>query len=232
VQKNIRAKSLYAALGMAFAATAWAEAPTQDMTVAGTIKAPTCEVDIGGGEGGGTINHGDISPTLIKAGTTFHELEPVTLDWTISCDAQTYLTYSVSDIENDSVSMRAPIPEGSFGLGFINTSGRLGYYTMRNRNLTVDGDPAYHGLARAGLSLTSLDTRTSSRHDYSFHVDGWRSGWGVTAESASSALKSGEVFTMQMEVRTYLSGAADINGGVIDAVPLAGHAMFSFAFGL
>jgi type 1 fimbria pilin len=240
MHNNIKAKSLYAALGMAFATTAWAEAPTQDMTVAGTIKAPTCEVDIGGGEGGGTINHGDISPTLINAGATFHQLPTVTLDWTISCDAQTYLIYQVVDNEAESANKRGNDASYPFGLGWINVSddgksaGKLGYYLMETKGMTVDGATAYHGATSTSdpsSGWTVLDTRTAYSFQYVRNTPGWRFGWGES-HAQYSPLKAGKDFTMKLEVRTFLSGAADMNGGVTDTVPLQGHTTFSFAFAL
>jgi type 1 fimbria pilin len=231
MHKNVKAKSLCTALGMVFAATAWAEAPTQDMTVAGTIKAPTCEVDIAGGEGGGTINHGDISPTLIKAGTTFHELEPVTLDWTISCDAQTYLTYQVVDNEVASANKRA-WADFAFGLGAINGDGKLGYYIMHAKSLSVDGNVAYHGSQARPGDLKYLSTLSGYSYDYVRNLAGWSFGWAQLNNTGTSPLKPGSEFTMSMEIRTYLSGAADMNGGVTTTVPLQGHTTFSFAFAL
>ncbi len=226
-----------ALLGMTCTA-AWAEAPVQNLEVKGTIKAPNCQIDIAGGQGGGTVNYGPLSTTLIKPGYAFNPLEKSTLDWTITCDSETYLTYTVVDNEKDSVNTRGQPADRVFGLGWVRDGeGKLGFYSMEVTAQTVDREPAYHGIKYGD---TALDTRTSywngsgyvSLYNRFVHnTEGKVHGWGAS-NLTISAPKSGHVFTMTMDIAPQLSGSADMGDAIAENVSLTGSATFTFAFGL
>lgn len=224
-------------LGMACTA-AWAEAPVQNMVVKGTIKAPNCQIDIAGGQGGGTVNYGPLSTTLVKPGYTFNPLEKSTLDWMITCDSETFLTYTVADNAKESVNTRGQAVDRVFGLGWVREGdGKLGFYSMEVTAQTVDGQPAYHGTK---YNDTTLDTRTSYwggsyyvplYNRYVHNTEGKVHGWGAK-DGTISALKSGRVFTMKMDIAPQLSGSADMGDAITENVSLSGSSTFTFAFGL
>jgi len=224
-------------LGMACTA-AWAEAPVQNMAVKGTIKAPNCQIDIAGGQGGGAVNYGPLSTTLVKPGYAFNPLEKSTLDWTITCDSETYLTYTVADNAKDSVNTRGQAVDRVFGLGWVREGeGKLGFYTMEVTEQTVDGQAAYHGTK---YSDTTLDTRTRYwggtsyyplYNRYVHNTEGKIHGWGAS-DATISAPKPGRVFTMKMDIAPQLSGSADMGDAITENVSLSGSSTFTFAFGL
>lgn len=239
MRKQTIAKLTAALFGLACTA-AWAEAPVQNMTVTGTIKAPICQIDIAGGEGDGTVNYGMLSTTLIKQGTAFNSLEKATLDWTITCDSDTYLTYTVEDNVSGSANTRGQAVDRVFGLGWVgDEQGKLGFFSMVAKGLTVDGESAYHGTKR---TERYLDTRDRPYYNganwfyyysnYVHNTPGMIHGWGVSENNSSSALKAGRVFTMNMEVAPHLSGSTDIGDVITENISLNGSVTFTFAFGI
>ena len=228
-----------ALLGMACTA-AWADAPVQNMTVKGTIKAPNCQIDIAGGEGGGTVNYGPLSTTLIKQGVAFNPLEVATLDWTITCDSETYLTYTVEDNVAGSANTRGQATDRVFGLGWAGAEqGKLGFFAMSAKNLTVDGEPAYHGTKRTDIYLDTRDRPLLSGGNWFYYYSnfvhntpGMVHGWGANENAASTSPKAGRVFTMKMDIAPQLSGSTDIGDVITENISLNGSVTFTFAFGL
>ncbi|WP_439889890.1 DUF1120 domain-containing protein [Ralstonia sp. 25C] len=201
-----------AALTLA-AATAHAAAPTAELKVKGTLKAPTCTV---AAADDGLFDFGSVSPTLIKPGATHTALTALSKNWTVTCDADTYLTFSVTDNRATSVSTGGN--PGYFGLGMVNTTGKIGYYYVLLSSPTVDS---------VASSTFTTNTTTITSAATAYLNTGYKQGW-----STGAALKSGKVFGATLAVTPYIGGTTTMNGAITDTVDLDGSLTLNYAFGL
>lgn len=199
---------------------AFADAPTASLKVGGQINVPGCDVTTTG-ERVGEYELGTLSPTMIKPGYTHTQLNDITLTWTVTCNAKTFLTFEVADNEHDSVSQEA---DTKFGLGKVNGDGNIGYYTVLLSNAVVDQDTAYLFLgSRGNGSGDGYATRPVTLG----RVHGW-----VVSTSSAAALKAGEVFNVDMTVTPFLGGTTNMNGPVSDQTEVRGSLTLSYSFGL
>ncbi|WP_439889893.1 DUF1120 domain-containing protein [Ralstonia sp. 25C] len=205
-----------AALTLA-AATAHAAAPTAELKVAGTLKAPTCTVAVADG---GVYDFGSISPTRIQPGTTHTKLDSLKKVWTVTCDADTYLAHSATDNRVTSVST---VGVNNFGLGKVNGTGNLGYYQALISNPTVDGVTTTIFYAAAGGPVPA----TGGSSGLISNAVGYKHGWSVGA-----AQKAGKAFGLTIEVVPYLGGTTTMNGAITDKVDLDGSLTLTYTFGL
>lgn len=194
------------------AATAHAAAPTANLIVKGSIGVPTCTVLAADD---GLYDFGGISSTLIKSGTTHTALTPISKNWTVTCDAETYLTFSVVDNRAASSSTTGV---ANFGLGMVNATGKIGYYNVTMLNSTVDSN-ASSTFVSNNSTISSAATAVLS--------NGYRSGW-----SAGAALRSGKVFGATLAVTPIIGGTSTMNGAITDEVNLDGSLTLNYAFGL
>ena len=201
-----------AALTLA-AATAHAAAPTAELKVKGTIDVPTCTVTAAKS---GVYDFGGIGNTLIKSGTTHTALNPISQDWTVTCDADTFLTFSVVDNRATSVST---VATNNFGLGTVNTTGKIGYYTVNLTSPTVD--------SVASSTFATTGTTISSAASTNLYAGGNKMGW-----SSGPALKSGKVFGASLAVTPNIGGTTTMGGAITDEVDLDGSLTLTYAFGL
>jgi type 1 fimbria pilin len=86
-------KTTLASLMLISASAVMADAPTAELKVAGKVAVPGCTI---AQSAGGTYDYGSISPTLVKASATT-ALTAQTQTWTVTCDAQTFLSFRVID---------------------------------------------------------------------------------------------------------------------------------------
>ena len=203
-----------AALTLA-AATAHAAAPTAELKVRGTLKAPTCTV---AATDGNVYDYGSISPTRIQPGITHTALTSISKVWTVTCDADTYLTHAAIDNRANSVSTA---DLHNFGLGKVNGTGNIGYYRAIISNPTVDGVATsifgFDGVAAGyGWPTGALTTRVGYKH-----------GWSVGTEQAA-----GKQFGLTITVTAYLGGTTTMNGAITDKADLDGSLTMNYAFGL
>ncbi|WP_439889891.1 DUF1120 domain-containing protein [Ralstonia sp. 25C] len=202
-----------AALALA-AATAHAAAPTAELKVKGTIKAPTCTVAVADD---GVYDFGSISPTRIQPGTAHTALTPISKVWTVTCDADTYLTYTSIDNRSTSLSTAG---NNNFGMGKVNGTGNIGYYQALMSNPTVNGVTTSlfgtTGTTVSPVATGALNTAAGFKH-----------GWAVGA-----AQKSGRAFGITLAVTPYLGGTTTMNGAITDKVDLDGSITLNYAFGL
>jgi hypothetical protein len=190
-----------------------------DLTVKGAISAPSCTVANGGAGIGrsGIYNYGQISSAMVKPGTTTTPLSTVTVPWTVTCDAQTYLTFNIVDNRAGTASTPAST---NFGLGNVNGSGKLGYYTVTLSNPTVDGALA-NTFSTTGTTFTAISSTLLSTGSARY---GWASG--------NNTLKAGRVFAANLTAAPYLAGSATMGGAVTDGLSLDGSLTLNFALGL
>lgn len=187
-------------------------APTSSLTVKGSIGVPGCTVNA---PDDGIYDFGRIAASLVKPGNATTTLTPITRTWTVTCDAQTYLSFSVIDNRAATASSVSPV---NFGLGSVHSSGKIGFYTVALQKPTVDG-VASTTYASTGASISSAATTllgTNTKH-------GWAMG---------NAQKEGKTFTADLTVTPTLAGSTVMGGAITDSVPLDGSLTLNFAFGL
>lgn len=197
---------------MLFSAGSLAAGPSAEIKVTGELVAPKCAIN----SPDMTFNYGDtINPMLIndKAPVSLGMASAVTL--TVECDAQTSLTFGVTDNRLGTASM-----SGSkyFGLGNINGSGKLGHYVIQASRPMVDQRPA-------GTFVGTIQAP-----QYSVNLEhGKRSGW---AQQAQRLLAIGQTFSLDVSTEAFLAKRGDMHGGVGDDTALDGSATLEFGFGL
>lgn len=198
----------------AVSAIAYAAPPTAELKVIGKIEAPICTVNA---PDNGTYDFGRISPTLVKP-TATTTLTPMTKTWTVACDADTYLSFSVVDQREASASL---VNATAFGLGNVNGTGKIGYYNVAMSGGTVDGAATQHFTVVSGSgSFYTYNTVNVTK--------GYNMGWGT----GTNTLKSGKVFTSNLTVTPVLASAATMGGAITSTVDLDGLITMRFAFGI
>ncbi|AOJ05963.1 DUF1120 domain-containing protein [Burkholderia mayonis] len=197
-----------------------AAAPAQDLIVKGTIDVPACTVSAADN---GVYDYGKISPTMIKSGTATTPLAQMEKAWTVTCDADTYMSFKVTDNRSASSSSTA---NTSFGLGTVNETGKLGYYTVTMQDALVDGNKArVYATPNAVLTGTGVVAPTQKLNKLANYTHGW-------ANEKDSTQMAGKTFTANMVVEAVLAGTETMGGALKDAVELDGSATLTFAFGL
>lgn len=210
---NMRIFKLAAISTVLLGCTAANAANAADLTVKGTIAVPGCTVS---SDMSGVYDYGPISSSLIQPGTTTTALVPMGNKWTASCSAQTSLTFTVIDNRASSASVVAPT---NFGLGNVNGTGKLGYYTVTLSSPTVDGQ-AVSTFATTGATFTAVSSTPLST-DKKF---GWASG--------NNVLRTGKVFGAMLAVTPNLGGTTTMGGALSNGANLDGSLTLNFAFGL
>ncbi len=195
---------------------AYAAAPTADLSVKGQLVVPVCTV---AATDDGIYNIGKQSATVVKP-TANTQLASMTKAWTITCDAETYLNFSHVDNRASSASTTHI---GNFGLGNVNGSGKIGFYTVVVKNPTVDGVPS-----RVFSTMNNSVTSTDIVPYLSIHT-GNRHGW---ASASSIAQKSGKIFMADFEVTPTLASSSAMNGPITDDTNIDGSMTLNFAYGI
>ncbi|WP_430390127.1 DUF1120 domain-containing protein [Dyella sp. 20L07] len=195
------------------ATAAHATAPTSELVVKGALAVPGCTVSAAND---GVYDFGRISASLIKAGTAVTTLPPISQAWTVTCDAQTFLAFNVVDNRASSASAAAA---NNFGLGNVNGTGKLGFYTVTLSSPTVDGKTV-STYSTANTSFTAATTAILN--------SGQKHGWATASNNQASGL----VFGANLQVAPTLGGTTTMGGPVTDEVPLDGSLTLNFMFGL
>lgn len=192
-----------------------ADTPNLDLMVKGTIDVPSCTVSVANN---GIYDYGKILPTIITSGTGHTDLGKMTKAWSVNCDANTFMTFKVTDNRSESASVSSHDSRtlNTFGLGIVNKTGKLGYYTIKMTNPTVDGEAT-----KLFNTLQTSDTDIYVRH--SDIIQGWGS---------PNSLAIGRNFTADLAVNAYLAGTSIMAGPLTESIDLDGSTTLSFAFGL
>jgi hypothetical protein len=190
--------------------TANADTPTAELRVIGTLAAPGCTVIADS-----VYDFGRVSASVVQSGTTTSPLTAITKTWVVNCDADTHLSFSPVDNRAASVAVAGP---NHFGMGNVNGTGKIGHYTARIHNATVDGVASgiFHSLG--GGPGIATDLRTDASY-----------GWWSTSTSSQSI---GKLFTTDITVSPILAGADTMGGPINDDVNLDGSMTIGFTFGI
>lgn len=198
-----------------FSATSLAAGPSAEIKVIGELTAPTCDVEM---PNDGVFDFGTISHTKIQA----DKPSPLGVKGggylTVNCSASTPLTFKVIDNRLGTASMAG---NEYLGLGSVNDSGKLGYYTVDMMNPTVDGK-------FAGLFVTA-DTTIANPSTKVRLEQGKRVGWVANGDGK---LAIGNEFRAMITVTGFLAKRSDMHGGVGEGVNLDGSTTLEFGFGL
>ncbi len=190
-----------------------AEAPTAELKVIGTLTVPSCTVNA---PDDGVYDFGKLSSSLIKSGATTTALTPITKNWTVNCDAETYLNFTPVDNRAASVSTAGAT---NFGMGNVNDTGKIGYYMAQIKNGTVDGKPSnLFSSANAVFTATTFANLTT----------GMRTGWS----SAANTQSVGKIFTADITVSPILGGTTVMGGPITEDAEIDGSMTMNFAFGI
>lgn len=213
---NSKKKALLAFSLATATAAAWAGAPVTDLTVKGRLVAPSCTVNA---PDDGVYQFGKISPSMIKPGNTHTALTPQEKEWTIECDANTFMTLGAVDNVDGTASVEH---NSNFGLGTVNETGKLGYYVVRMLSGKVDDVSS--GLFSTTGTAFIYETYVDIVHARNKYRHGWSSG--------SSVMKAGKKFSAVLRVSPYLGGTATMAGPISESTELQGSMTLNFAFGL
>ncbi|CNJ98051.1 beta-fimbriae major subunit [Yersinia frederiksenii] len=207
---------LTALASLILSVAAQAATPTTELKVKGTIGIPTCTVNA---PDGGIYNVGEISSTNVKAGIVTTVLDPMSKTWTITCDGSTYL--SLTSYDNRKASISDVTSLHNFGLGFVNGTGKIGFYKTTMSNGKVDGVSSLLYFIDASNVLQGGHTLETLRDSYRF-------GWSEN----TTTVKAGKVFSVDLTVTPTLAGSTTMGGAITENINIDGSATISFSFGI
>jgi Protein of unknown function (DUF1120) len=193
--------------------TASADAPTAELKVIGSLTVPGCAVIA---PDSGVYDFGRVSASVVQPSFATTALSAITKTWTVSCDADTHLNFTPVDNRTASVSVPGPT---NFGMGNVNGAGKIGHYTARIHNATVDGvasDISYPSGQYTGVGR-SFDLKHGIYH-----------AW----QSLNGGQSVGKVFTADITVSPILAGATTMGGPINDDVNLDGSMTMNFRFSI
>ncbi|CNJ56461.1 DUF1120 domain-containing protein [Yersinia aldovae] len=189
--------------------------PSAELKVKGKIGVPSCIVV---SPDNGIYNLGQISSTQVKPGTTVNTLPSMTKTWTVNCDAVTYLSYT--SVDNRLTSVSDTSTARNYGLGNVNRTGKIGFYTAIISNPSVDGQSSslyYAQGSGAGTANTSA-----------YLVTGYRYGWS----NSTAVATAGKTFNADITVAPVLAGTTTMNGPITEDTNIDGSLTMNFAFGI
>lgn len=215
MNKNIARLSTIAALCLV-ANNAIAAVGVAELTVKGEIAPPSCMIELGQN---GVVDLGKISSSNIQASAETKLPEPAAINLNASCDGATSLTFSI--VDNRMATASAP-SASHFGLGTVNSNGKLGYYRIKMQGGYVDNkEVELFSAPKSSASFTpakEVEVATDK-------VMGWSVG-------GNNQLAIGKYFSSQLQLTPHLASAKDMGGTVPDDTKLDGSATLSFAFGI
>ncbi|PAJ77767.1 DUF1120 domain-containing protein [Burkholderia ubonensis] len=194
----------------------FAAPPVAELKVAGKIDLPNCVVSVGND---GYYDYGRLASTMIRSGSVHTPLEPKTETMTVTCDSKTPIMFRIVDNRESSSS---DTDETSFGLGYVNGTGKLGYYEIRVSDLSVDGKGT--NVWRKNGNVANGNVWSSAN----LERGGASFGWG----DFHGSRESGRIFQADLTVKPHLGGTTTMNGPLTDSVDLDGSATLVFAFAL
>lgn len=197
---------------MLLMAGANAAAPSSELTVNGQLVVPNCVV---AATDDGIYDLGKIAAITIKPNAET-VLSPIIKNWTITCDADTYLTLTPTDNRAASSTHTA---SNRYGLGNVNGSGKIGTYYVEMLNGTVDG-------VSSNLYTTASTTITPQANAYI--QKGYKNGWAA----GTNRQKSGKIFGADFKVVATLASSATMNGPITEDANIDGSMTLNFAFGI
>ncbi|HEB5830623.1 TPA: DUF1120 domain-containing protein, partial [Yersinia enterocolitica] len=181
-----------------------AKAPTAELTVKGQVSPPGCIVMA---PDGGVYNVGEIAGHTVKP-SALTVLPSITKNWSVICDAETYVSVTGSDNRAGSSTSG-----GRYGLGFVNGAGKIGDYGVYFSNAKVDGTAKYfRKQEEAAAAILSLSIGPLN---------------GLSWVHANATKAPGKVFSADIEVMPRLGSVADMKGPITENVKIDGSMTLS-----
>ncbi|MGM7758930.1 DUF1120 domain-containing protein [Yersinia enterocolitica] len=186
-----------------------AKAPTAELTVKGQVSPPGCIVMA---PDGGVYNVGEIAGHTVKP-SALTVLPSITKNWSVICDAETYVSVTGSDNRAGSSTSG-----GRYGLGFVNGAGKIGDYGVYFSNAKVDGTEKYfRKQEEAAAAILSLSIGPLN---------------GLSWVHANATKAPGKVFSADIEVMPRLGSVADMKGPITENVKIDGSMTLSIIIGI
>ncbi|HHA0033441.1 TPA: DUF1120 domain-containing protein [Yersinia enterocolitica] len=186
-----------------------AKVPTAELTVKGQMSPPGCVVMA---PDGGVYNVGEIAGHTVKP-STLTVLPSITKNWSVICDAETYVSVTGSDNRAGSSTSG-----GRYGLGFVNGAGKIGDYGVYFSNAKVDGIAKYfRKQEEAAAAILSLSIGPLN---------------GLSWVHANATKAPGKVFSADIEVMPRLGSVADMKGPITENVKIDGSMTLSVIIGI
>lgn len=186
-----------------------AKAPTAELTVKGQVSPPGCIVMA---PDGGVYNVGEIAGHTVKP-SALTVLPSITKNWSVICDAETYVSVTGSDNRAGSSTSG-----GRYGLGFVNGAGKIGDYGVYFSNAKVDGTAKYfRKQEEAAAAILSLSIGPLN---------------GLSWVHANATKAPGKVFSADIEVMPRLGSVADMKGPITENVKIDGSMTLSIIIGI
>ncbi|HDL8241916.1 TPA: DUF1120 domain-containing protein [Yersinia enterocolitica] len=186
-----------------------AKAPTAELTVKGQVSPPGCIVMA---PDGGVYNVGEIAGHTLKP-SALTVLPSITKNWSVICDAETYVSVTGSDNRAGSSTSG-----GRYGLGFVNGAGKIGDYGVYFSNAKVDGTAKYfRKQEEAAAAILSLSIGPLN---------------GLSWVHANATKAPGKVFSADIEVMPRLGSVADMKGPITENVKIDGSMTLSIIIGI
>lgn len=186
-----------------------AKAPTAELTVKGQVSPPGCIIMA---PDGGVYNVGEIAGHTVKP-SALTVLPSITKNWSVICDAETYVSVTGSDNRAGSSTSG-----GRYGLGFVNGAGKIGDYGVYFSTAKVDGTAKYfRKQEEAAAAILSLSIGPLN---------------GLSWVHANATKAPGKVFSADIEVMPRLGSVADMKGPITENVKIDGSMTLSIIIGI
>ncbi|MEX6315078.1 fimbrial protein [Providencia manganoxydans] len=242
MKKQLVGLSLLAAC---VSSSALAAGPVANIQVTGDMRPPTCTVN--GGDNDLVYSFGNISPSVIPQTTTYNGLPSVSRNLTVTCDAETFLTFTATDNYPNEFILLDGQNSNFDGITFNLVSEdditkNIGGISFRGTNVTVDGKKAYVSRANDG------DHDNGNWPGKEAIVKNATTGWTKTEQGRVDIdaldLISGKVFSMNISNRSavdngvkftyiYPKSVLDNNGiDISSGINYVGQAILTFNFGI
>ncbi|EJD6584821.1 type 1 fimbrial protein [Providencia rettgeri] len=229
-----------------FSATALS-APVANLKVSGKITPPTCMVN-GSNETDLLYSFGSVSPTVIPQDSTYNGLPSLSNNLTITCDAETFLTFKATDNYPNAFDATVSGANTNFKSIIFNlvnsadTTKNVGGIAYTAQDVTVDGNAAY--ISRANDAPSDNGTWAQNQHFVIGATMGWTSEPQKYVAPSALKLQSGKVFSMGIKnisnlylgiSNTFLHSKAALAKDGIDitnGLDYVGQTVLTFNFGI
>ncbi len=205
-----------------------------NINVLGEIKPPTCLIN-GASQSDVVFTLPTISPRFLKKSNNYDisNVEKIKKEITITCDAETYLTFKVSDTYP---SMGNGLASYLYYFSLVSskeTDKEVGAIMFGYEDMKVDSNEAY-----ISTVLPSTSTSTNTNVLYKNTLAGWsKTNNRITSDAALlPVLKSGRIFSFTLSnILTYIYPTDNLIATGIDLtseVNYQGEAILTFNFGV
>lgn len=227
----MKIKFLYFTLFTAISTSALAVTPSAQLQINGDIKPPTCSIN--GGNQEIIFDYGNISPSIIPESTNY-TLGSQYADIKISCDVDTFLTFTISDLF--AANKASTWKEGMFGLVNANDNQQeVGGYLIRISSVEIDGKKSFVGRVGGPDWKPYVIVKDA--------ITGWTSESQAVTNKNNLKLASGKIFSATLETGGeesnpdygYILSKQELakeNIDISEGLDYIGQATITFSFGV